>query len=52
LEEEIQKCKENDLSFEILEWKMDIDTLDDLKKEASIDESWFYKNIIKIIDEK
>lgn len=52
LAETVEKCRENKLSYDILEWKMDIDTYEDLVEETSRDTTWFYKNIIKIIDEK
>lgn len=48
LEETIEKCKENNLSYWILEWKMDIDTLEDLKWEVKNDETGFYKKIIDL----
>ena len=52
LAETKQKCRENNLSYEVLEWKMDIDTYEDLIEETKRDKTGFYKNIIKFIDEK
>lgn len=48
LAETLQKCRENNLSFGLLEWKMDIDGYQDLLEEAEKDTTGFYK---KIIDE-
>lgn len=49
LAETLVKCKENNLSYWVLEWKIDIDTYEDLVEVTKRDKTGFYKNIIEFI---
>lgn len=52
LNETIKKIQKQWDSFVLLEQKRDIDELDDLIEESKVDQTWFFKTIINIIDEK
>lgn len=46
LDETIEKCKINNLTFSLLEKKNDIDTYNDLLEESKKENDWFYKNLL------